>query len=456
MPDVSQVSVRPEPAPPPASHLPSTSPLSSASPLPPASPLPRAPHLSSAPEEARFGAAAAPAGRTYLDNQASTPMDPAALAVMQQVAEQTYANPTSAHRSGKRAAEIIETARERLAETVGALPEEIVFTSGATESNNLALLGVARAAVQRGDDRRVVVTLPIEHPSVLAPARFLRSGGFELRLAPVHRDGRVDLDALAEMLEPSGDGGRVLLLSLQTANNEIGTIQPVVEAAALAREHGVLIHSDAAQALGKTPFEVEALDLDFASLSGHKCYGPKGVGALFVRGGARRAPIAPLFHGGGHERGLRPGTPNTPGIAAFSEAATRAVARLPEDAPRLAALRDRLEREIAERVPGVRINGCRDHRLPNATSITFPGADADALIANLPDYDLSAASACHSGTPEPSPVLRALGLSPEDAYSTLRLAVSPTTERTNTDRFVDAMCAALASCSPPTSAAVSS
>ena len=429
MPDVSQVSVRPEPAPPAASHLPS------ASPLPPASRLSPAPALTPAPGEARFGAAAAPGSRTYLDNQASTPMDPAAIAVMQQVAERIYANPTSAHRSGKRAAEIIETARERLAETVGALPEEIVFTSGATESNNLALLGVARAAVQRGDDRRVVVTLPIEHPSVLAPARFLRSDGFELRLAPVHRDGRVDLDALAEMLEPSGDGGRVLLLSLQAANNEIGTIQPVAEAAALAREHGVLIHSDAAQGLGKTPFEVEALDLDFASLSGHKCYGPKGVGALFVRGGPRRAPIAPLFHGGGHERGLRPGTPNTPGIAAFAEAATRAVARLPEDAPRLAALRDRLEREIAERIPDARVNGCREHRLPNATSITLPGADADALIANLPAYDLSAASACHSGTPEPSPVLRALGLSPKDAYATLRLALGPATAASTPAHF---------------------
>lgn len=415
MPDVSQVSALPEPA-----LLPTALSSSTALPSPPESP---------------FGAAAS-AKRTYLDNQASTPMDPAALEVMQRVAEETWANPSSAHRSGRRAAEVVETARERLAETVGALPEEIVFTGGATESNNLALLGVARAARERGDERRAVVTLPIEHPSVLAPARFLRREGFELRLAPVRPDGRVDLDALAALLAPAGDGGPALLLSLQTASNEIGTIQPVAEAAAIAREHEVLVHSDAAQALGKTEFEVEALDLDFASLSGHKCYGPKGVGALFVRGGPRRAPIAPLFHGGGHERGLRPGTPNTPGIAAFAEAAAGAVARLPEDGPRLAALRDRLEREITERVPEARVNGCREHRLPNATSITFPGADADALIANLPAYDLSAASACHSGTPEPSPVLRALGLSAKDAYATLRLALSPTSEPGDVDRFV--------------------
>lgn len=417
MPDVSQVSALPEPALPPPTALPS----------PPGSPF----------------AAAASAKRTYLDNQASTPMDPAALEVMQRVAAETWANPSSAHRSGRRAAEIIETARERIAEAVGALPEEIVFTSGATESNNLAILGVARAAVERDDERRAIVTLPIEHPSVLAPARFLESQGFERRLAPVRPDGRVDLDALAALLAPSGGRGRALLLSLQTASNEIGTVQPVAEAAAIAREHGVLFHSDAAQALGKTEFDVEALDLDFASLSGHKCYGPKGVGALFVRGGPRRAPVAPLFHGGGHERGLRPGTPNTPGIAAFAEAAARAVARLPQDGPRLAALRDRLEREITERIPAARINGCREHRLPNATSITFPGADADALIANLPAYDLSAASACHSGTPEPSPVLRALGLSAEDAQSTLRLALSPTTDRGDVDRFVFALTEAI-------------
>lgn len=430
MPDVSQVSAVPEPALPPPAALPS----------------PAGPPF----------AAAASAKRTYLDNQASTPMDPAALEVMQRVAAETWANPSSAHRSGRRAAEIIETARERLAEAVGALPEEIVFTSGATESNNLALLGVARAAAARGDERRAIVTLPIEHPSVLAPARFLRGEGFEWRLAPVRPDGRVDLDALAALLAPSGGGSRALLLSLQTASNEIGTVQPVAEAAAIAREHGVLFHSDAAQALGKTEFDVEALDLDFASLSGHKCYGPKGVGALFVRGGPRRAPVAPLFHGGGHERGLRPGTPNTPGIAAFAEAAARAVARLPEDGPRLAALRDRLEREITERIPAARINGCRAHRLPNATSITFPGTDADALIANLPAYDLSAASACHSGTPEPSPVLRALGLSAKDAHSTLRLALSPTTARDDVDRVAAAVHTAIATTSRMTRKAKSS
>ena len=350
-------------------------------------------------------------------------MTEAARRLLIEVSERDYANPSSTHRSGKRAAARIATAREQLAEAINALPEEIVFTGGATESNNLAILGAARHAAERGRDpkRRRIVTLPIEHPSVLAPARHLAERDFELDLAPVHPDGRVRLDALADLLAED-----VLLLSIQTANNEIGTIQPVAEAAALARKYGVLVHTDAAQGLGKTPLDVEAMDVDFASLSAHKCGGPKGVGALFVREGPNRAPILPITYGGGHERGLRPGTQNTSGIAAFGAAATEAVACLQADAPRLSALRDELETEILARCPTARINGARDHRVPHATSITFPGVNADALISRLPDFDISAASACHAGTPEPSHVLRAIGLTTEDAYSTLRLSLNPT------------------------------
>ncbi len=371
--------------------------------------------------------------RIYLDHQASTPMDPSALALMHHTAALFHANPSSSHLAGRRAREVVERARARVAEAVSALPEEIVFTSGATESNNLALLGAARAALERGGSRRGLVTLPVEHPSVLAPARHLEAQGFRLRLVPVGSDGRVILEALEEQLDEG-----VLLLSIQAANNEIGTIQPLAEAAALARKHGVLVHCDAAQALGKTPLEVEALDLDFASLSAHKCAGPKGVGALFVRHGVRRAPIAPIAFGGGHERGLRPGTQNTPAIAGFGEAAERAAARLPEEAPRLARLRDRLERRILDGAPGARVNGAVGHRVPGATSITFPGLDADALIANLPDLDISNASACHAGIPEPSHVLRAIGLSREDAYATVRLALDrPRADSPRADSAVD-------------------
>lgn len=360
--------------------------------------------------------------RVYLDHQASTPMDPAALSRMKQVAEEHYANPASAHRAGKSAKSVIERAREQLADAVRALPEEIVFTSGATESNNIAILGVARAAVERGDSRRTIVTLAVEHPSVLEPARHLSQLGFTVQLAPVARDGQVLLDELSKLLTDD-----VLLISIQAANNEIGTIQPLSEAVGLARRHGILVHCDAAQALGKIPFDVEYLDFDFASLSAHKCYGPKGVGALFVRGGVRTAPIAPITFGGGHERGLRPGTLNTPAIAAFGDAATHAVANLPADAPRLNRLRNELEASLLERISGARINGAIETRLPNCTSITVPGIDADALVANLRDLDLSTASACHAGTPEPSHVLRAIGLTQDDAYATLRLALCHST-----------------------------
>ena len=357
-----------------------------------------------------------PSTRIYLDHGASTPCDPAAAALMEHVAVHEFANPSSAHRAGQHAARYIETARERIAAAVGALPEEIVFTGGATESNNLAILGIVAAAEERSEPRRRIVTLGIEHPSVLGPCRHLAKRGFEFVTAPVHGDGTVNLDALKTRL-----GDETLLLSIQAANNEIGTIQPLAAAARLAHERGALVHSDAAQALGKIPFDVETLDLDFASFSAHKCYGPKGVGALWMCGGPVRAPIAPLCFGGGHEHGLRPGTSNTAAIAGFGEAVRLAAQRLTADAQRLAALRDRFEARIQDRIENVIVNGAHDNRLPGTSSLTFDSVDADALIARLPDLDLSAASACHSGTPEPSHVLRAIGLGNEQAYATVRV-----------------------------------
>ena len=360
----------------------------------------------------------APTPRVYLDYAASTPCDPAVADLMRYIAVHEFANPSSSHKAGQRAAQYVETAREQVAAAMNALPEEIVFTSGATESNNLAILGVAAAAEERGDPRRRIVTLGIEHPSVLGPCRHLSNRGFHITIAPVHPDGTVDLDALEATI-----GDDTLLLSIQTANNEIGTIQPLAAAARLAHDHGALVHSDATQALGKIPFDVEILGLDFASFSAHKCYGPKGVGALWVSQGPVRSPIAPLFFGGGHERTLRPGTSNTAAIAGFGEAARLAVDRLPEDAPRIAALRDHFETLIQYRIEHVTRNGAIDNRLPGLTSLTFKDINADASIARLPDLHLSAASACHSGTPEPSPVLRAIGLTNEQAYASLRVSV---------------------------------
>ena len=367
--------------------------------------------------------------RIYLDHAASTPCDPAVAAVMEHVAAHEFANPSSSHRAGQRAARYVDEARERLAAAIGALPEEVVFTSGATESNNMAILGIAAAAEERGERRRRIVTLGLEHPSVLGPCRHLGARGFMLATAPVRRDGMLDLDGLAEVLKED-----TLLLSVQAANNEIGTIQPLAAASRVAHEHGAIVHSDAAQALGKMPFDVEALDLDFASFSAHKCYGPKGVGALWVRNGPVHAPIAPLYFGGGHEHGLRPGTYSTAAIAGFGEAARIADERLANDTHHIAALRDHFEALLQDRVEGIAVNGALGHRLPGASSLTFEGVDADALIARLPDLDLSAASACHSGTPEPSQVLRAIGLSNDQAYGTLRVALGRGTTHTDVEQ----------------------
>ena len=353
----------------------------------------------------------------YLDHLASTPCDPEAAALMHRLAVELCGNASSPHAAGRLAARYVERAREQVAAAIDALPEEIVFTSGATESNNLAILGVAAAARNDGRPRRRLLTLGIEHPSVLEPMAELRRRGFEVEFVPVHRDGRVVLEALEAVLDDA------LLLSIQAANNEIGTLQPLREASCMAAERGVLVHSDAAQILGKAAFSVEALNLDFASLSAHKCYGPKGVGALWIRGGVAGAPIAPVMFGGGHENGLRPGTYNAPGIAGFGLAVEIAMERFDADAARIGRLRDRLERDLLDGIPGARLNGAKGHRLPHATSVTFSGADADAIVANLPDLDLSTASACHAGTPEPSYVLRAIGLSPDDAYATLRVGL---------------------------------
>jgi len=379
------------------------------------------------------------ARRIYLDYHASTPCDPAVAALMRRFEAQEFANPASAHVAGQRAARSIEAAREQVAEAVGALPEEIIFSSGATESNNIAILGAAAAAQERGELRRRIVTLPIEHPSVLAPCGHLAKRGYEIALCPVHRDGRLDIGALEELVDET-----TLLVSIQAANNEIGTIQPLREVSEIAQQHGALLHSDAAQALGKLPLDFEALGFDLLSLSAHKCYGPKGIGALWLRGGPRGAPVAPLCFGGGHEQGLRPGTPNAAAIVGFGEAARLASERQPNDAQRLSALRDRFEALLLGKLGGITRNGALDNRLPGASSLTFEGVDADALIANLPEFDLSTASACHSGTPEPSHVLRALGLTQAQAYSTLRIAFGRPTTEEEVDRAVNHICDAVA------------
>lgn len=352
----------------------------------------------------------------YLDNHATTPCDPAVVQAMLPYFEHVYANPSStAHEAGRTASETVDEARQQVAALVGAQPGELVFTSGATESNNIAILGLARGG---RDDRKRIVTTAVEHKAVLGPCEELSSQGTDVIVLPVDSEGRVDLDAAEEAIDEN-----TLLVSVQAANNEIGTIQSVAEVARLAHDKGALVHCDAAQAIGRVPIDVEEWDVDLLSISAHKLYGPKGVGALYIRGGPYSIPLKPLVIGGGQERQLRAGTLNVPGIVGFGEACELCRRWLPDEARRLSVLRDRLENEILARVEGAWRNGVINGRLPGNSSLTFPGIDAEALIVNTPDLAISTGSACISGAPEPSHVLLAIGLTRENADSTIRIGV---------------------------------
>ena len=357
-----------------------------------------------------------PARSVYLDYHASTPCDPQVVKKMLPYFLDCFANPSSTtHAAGRGAAEAVEMARRKVALAIAAEPSEIVFTSGATESNNLAILGTVGAAPQ---DRRRVLASAIEHKSVLAPCRQLQDRGFRFDVIPVQGDGRIDLGRFARQLDE-----RVFLVSVQAVNNEIGTIQPVSEIVQIAHAVGALVHCDAAQALGRIPVDVNDWGVDLLSLSGHKCYGPKGVGALYIRGGARAAPLESLVFGGDQESGLRPGTLNVPGIVGFGESAEMAAAERELDASRIAPLRDWLEEQIRRHIPRSRRNGSLNHRIACNSSLTFPGVEVEALIAQLRDVYLSTGSACAAGAPEPSHVLTMIGLPRADAYSTIRIGL---------------------------------
>lgn len=360
----------------------------------------------------------------YLDYQASTPCDPAVVEAMLPFLVHDSANPSSPHRAGRRARAAVGRARGEVAAALGCEPSEIVFTSGATESNNLAILGGAAAPGGRSG----FVTTAIEHKSVLAPLKLLSQREFKVTACPVRPDGQLELGALSELLD-----SQVRLVSVQLASNEIGTIQPVLEIGQLAHRSGALFHVDAAQAFGKMPIDVDELDVDLMSISAHKCYGPKGVGALFVRGGASSGLVSAILGGGDQEAGLRPGTPNVPAIVGFGRSAVLAMERLESESRQSAEKRDRLERIVCEMVEGVTVNGAVGRRLCNATSLTFRHVDAEALIANLPELALSSSSACNSGAPEPSHVLLGIGLDRKTAYRTIRCSVGRFTTRSDVE-----------------------
>jgi len=336
-----------------------------------------------------------------------------------------FGNATSnSHSFGSEAAAAVEKARRHIAACIGATPQEIVFTSGATESNNLALKGVAEGCSEKGDH---IITAVTEHKAVLDSCKHLEKIGCQVTYLPVSSDGLIDLDQLRQSFTD-----RTILVSIMAANNETGVLQPIEEIGRLCHDRGVLFHSDAVQALGKVPLDVNRANLDLASLTAHKLYGPKGCGALYVRK-ARAAHLVPLIDGGGHENGLRSGTLNVPGIVGFGKTCEIAQQEMPEESCRLAGLRNRLRDRLMAGLDHVTINGSMEHRLPGNLNISFLEVEGETLLTGLNDVALSSGSACSSGKTHASYVLKALGLSDEAAGSAIRFGIG----RFNTETEID-------------------
>jgi cysteine desulfurase len=384
----------------------------------------------------------------YLDNQATTRCDPRVVEKMLPYFSQDYGNPHSAeHVMGQQAEAAVEQARAQVADLIGAEIREIIFTSGATESNNIAIKGAARFAAGMGDPRRRVVTVATEHKCVIESVGDLAAEGFEPVFLPVRPDGLLDPETLREAL-----GTPTLLVSVMAVNNETGVIQDIAALAAIAKQAGALFHSDLAQAVGKIPLDLTAWKVDLASVSGHKLYGPKGVGALFVRR-RPRVRLSPLFSGGGQERGLRSGTLPAPLIVGLGEACRLAAAEMEAEARRITELRHGLLRRLEHALPGIRVNGSLQARIAGNLNLTFPGATAADLMAALPDLCVSTGSACSSAAIEPSYVLRALGLSDPEAARTLRIGIGRFTSAADIDyaaASLTAAHAALAAAHPDT------
>lgn len=359
----------------------------------------------------------------YLDHNATTPVAPEVRAAMLPYLGERFGNPSSAYRAGREARAAVERARAQVAALVGGKPEEIVFTSGGTEANNLALIGFMRA---RGAGRRHVVGSAIEHPAVLEPLRALRREGVEVTLVPPGPHGAVDPEEILAAVRP-----QTVLISLMHANNELGTLQPVAEVAAAVAGRGIAVHTDAAQSAGKVALDVGALGVDLLSLAGHKLYAPKGIGALWVRPGAS---LAPLLHGGGQERGLRPGTEPVPAIVGLGSACALVAEELAEGAPRVRALRDHFEAELIARVADVQVNGAGAPRLPSTSHVSFLGRDGALLLSAVPEVMASTGSACHTDATEPSHVLAAIGAGPAAMRGAVRFSLGHGTSEDQIDR----------------------
>ena len=370
----------------------------------------------------------------YLDYNSTTPVDRAVLEAMLPYFADSFGNASSIHSAGQRGRAAVDAARESVAALIGAKPAEIVFTSGGTEADNLALFGSVAASNQT---RKHIITTAIEHHAVLNAAQALEKQGVEVTFVPVGASGIVDPEDIRRALRPE-----TILISVMHANNEIGTIQPIEEIGRIAAEADVYFHSDAVQSAGKLPLDVNRLGVDFLSLSAHKIYGPKGVGALYVRAGT---PLEPQFYGGHHERDQRPGTENVPGIVGLGNAAELANENLTGDVLQLAILRDRLERALVGSLPSVRINGDAKWRIPNTTNLAFAGASGESLVIalDLQGVACSTGAACSSGAVEPSHVLLAIGLSPDDARSSLRFSLGRTTTSDEIESAIEIIPAAV-------------
>lgn len=367
----------------------------------------------------------------YLDHHATTPVDARVLEAMLPYFGEKFGNPASKHhRFGWEASDAVEKARKQVAALIGAGSKDVIFTSGGTEANNLAIKGAAKA--RRGEQRNQLVTVTTEHKAVLDPMARLGKDGYRILPIPVDAAGRIELNVLERVMT-----GRTALVSVMAANNEIGVLQPIRDAAAIAHRHGAWFHTDAVQAAGRVPFDVEELDVDFASVSAHKIYGPKGIGALYVRRRSaslpadRRVAIDAEIDGGGHERGLRSGTLNVPAIVGFGRAAEIARAEMESEAGRIGGLRDRLLAGLQSRIQRMTVNGALDRRLPGNLNVSFDGIDGEALLVSLDDIAVSSGAACTQA--EPSHVLMALGLKTEQALASLRFGIGRGTTAEDVD-----------------------
>lgn len=365
----------------------------------------------------------------YLDYNATTPVDPVVADAIEPYLREHFGNPSSSHVYGRQAHDAVERARAQVAALIGARPNEIVFTGCATEANNLAIRGVARALREKG---RHLITSAVEHPAVSQPCKRLEEDGWEVSVVPVDHYGQVDPTDIANTIRND-----TVLVSIMHANNEVGTIQPIEEIAAITQRHGMLLHTDAAQSAGKIPFNVGTFGIDLLTLAGHKFYSTKGVGALYVRQGT---PIKPLLVGAGHEQGLRPGTENVPAIVGFGKAAELAMERGREDASHLFELREHLHKLLEQGVAGLELNGHPSLRLPNTLNLSFPGVDGRELLFLVAEtVAASVGSACHEEGDAVSGVLGAMGIRAERARGAVRLSLGHPTTKTDIEQAAAAL-----------------